>query len=94
MTDHVVMLSVSEQAYEHARQIAQANAQPIEQVLQRRLEESLSVPPLSPDEAAELSAFKLLSDDTLWTIAAEQMPGAPQARMLTLMDKNTFGTIT
>ena len=34
-----------------------------------------------------------LSDDTLWTIAREQMQPAKQERMSLLMDKNSLGTI-
>ena len=50
--------------------------------------------PLPADEQAELRALSYLSDDTLWTIAREQMARAKQDHMQALMDKNTFGTIT
>jgi hypothetical protein len=46
------------------------------------------------DEQAELKALHFLSDDALWTIAAEQMPESQKSRMETLMDANTRGTIT
>ena len=49
---------------------------------------------LPADEVAELRALAYLSDDTLWTIAREQMPATKQERMSTLMDRNSFGTIT
>ena len=45
------------------------------------------------DERAELHALTYLSDDTLWTIAREQMPAALQDEMSQLMDKNSEGTI-
>ena len=49
---------------------------------------------LPSDERAELQALTYLSDDTLWTIAREQMPPALQESMSQLMDKNSQGTIT
>ncbi len=78
MTDHVVTLAVSDEVYEYARRIAETTAQPIEQILQQRLEAALPLPRLPAHEEAELAALRLLSDDTLWTIAAEQMPRAQQ----------------
>lgn len=52
------------------------------------------LPALPPDEQAELDALKHLSDDTLWTIAREQMPDNVQARAHELMDKNSHGEIS
>jgi hypothetical protein len=49
---------------------------------------------LPADELAELQAMVYLSDDTLWTIAREQMQPDLQKRMSTLMNKNSEGTIT
>ncbi len=88
MTDHFVTLAISEEVYEYARQIAETTSQPIEQVLKRRLEEALPVPLLPDDEEAELSALRMLSDDTLWTIAAEQMPRSQQERRINLLKLN------
>jgi len=49
---------------------------------------------LPDDEKSELKAMAYLSDDTLWTIAREQMPLSIQERMSVLMSRNTRGTIT
>ena len=49
---------------------------------------------LTACEIAELDALKALSDDTLWTIAREQMPDDVQARMQVLMDRNSLGQIS
>jgi hypothetical protein len=96
MADHPVTLRVPDHVYEGARQIAQATSQPIEQVLVRRLEEAFAdpLPNLPPDEIAELEAFKQLSDDTLRSIAREQMPRSIQDRMQFLGNRNSLGTIT
>jgi hypothetical protein len=89
-------ISIPETLYDKARRIAEQTARPVEEVIRIRLEESFEVSPLdlSDDERAELRALSYLSDDTLWTIAREQMANARQEHMQTLMDKNTFGTIT
>jgi hypothetical protein len=88
MTDHTVTLSISEQVYEYARRLAETTAQPIEEVLQQRLEAALPLPGLPAEEEAELAALRLLSDDALWTIAAEQMPRAQQERRSVLLNLN------
>src|SRR5262249_1320996 len=61
-----------------------------------RLTEAFDQPllDLPVDERAELQAMAYLSDDTLWTIAREQMQPAKQERMSLLMDKNSAGTIS
>jgi hypothetical protein len=88
-------LSVPEEVYIRAQQIADETSQPVDQVMIEYLRTlSVPLPVLPPDEAAELEALKYLSDDALWTIAREQMPQDAQERMQTLMDKNNFGTIT
>ena len=87
MTDRVITLVLSERAYESARRIAETNAQPIEQILQQRLE-SVLPSSLPLDEKTELSALKLLSDDALWTIAREQMPRDQQERLRVLLALN------
>jgi hypothetical protein len=90
MTDYT--LTIPEEVYIHARQIADEISQPVEQVLIAYLR-TLSSPALPPDEEAELQALKNLSDDALWTIAREQMANDLQVRMQVLMDKNSLGTI-
>ncbi len=94
MTNHVVTLSVSEQVYEYARSVAETTAQPIEEVLQQRLEDALPLPHLPADEEAELAALRLLSDDALWTIAAEQMPRTQQERRSILLRLNERHALT
>ncbi len=95
MTEHPVTLAVSDYVYNRARQIAEATAQPVEQVLARQLQESfteLSV--LPPEEQAELAALKYLSDDTLRAMAREQMPRSRQERTQKLLDLNSTEKIT
>ena len=96
MTDHPITLVVPDYVYIQAEQVAKATAQPIEAVLRQRLEEAYADPRsrLPLDEQAELDALKHLSDDTLWTIAREQMPRVRQERMKELMDRNSKGIIT
>ena len=94
MSDYT--LTIPETLYDKARRVAEQTARPVDEVIRARLEESLDDMPLDlpDDERAELRALVYLSDDTLWTIAREQMASAKQERMQALMDKNTFGTIT
>ena len=91
MTDQIT-LTVPEDISDRARQIANSTAQPVEQVLINHLK--TLAPTLPPDEQAELDALKHLSDDTLWTIAREQLPDAVQARATWLMDRHSSGEIT
>lgn len=91
MTDYAITLTLPARLFERAQQIAETTAQPIEQVLVEQLENALDNPfaALPRDEQVELEALTLLSDATLWTIAREQMDAATQARLQTLMDKNS-----
>ena len=76
------------------QQIANDAEQPLEELIAQRLQSSLNLPVLPPDEEAELAALEHLSDDALWTIAREQLPASIQARMQTLMDENSRGKIS
>ncbi|MCC6617140.1 MAG: hypothetical protein IT320_26945 [Anaerolineae bacterium] len=92
MSDY--MLTVPEEVYARARQIAEETSRPVDQVMIEYLRTlSTPLPALPPDEEAELEALKNLSDDALWTIAREQMPNDVQTRMQDLMDKNSRGTL-
>lgn len=93
MALQTVTLQIPEYIYEHARQVAETTAKPIETVLVEQLAEA-TLPPLPEDEEAELNALNLLSDDTLWTIAREQMPATRQERMQVLMDGNSKGMLS
>jgi hypothetical protein len=94
MTD-LIILKVPEDIAARARQIAEAIAQPVEQLLLDHLK-TLAAPLLAlpPDTQAELAALHHLSDDALWTIASAQMPEDVQTRAHALLDKNSRGTIT
>jgi hypothetical protein len=94
MTNQIV-LTVPDEISERARQIAATTALPVEQVLLDHLKTlSSPLPSLPPAEQAELDALKNLSDDTLWTIAREQMAEDAQARALNLMKRNDGGKIS
>mgnify|MGYP005841707193 CR=1 FL=1 len=93
MSDY--LLTVPDELVQRAERIAEETSQSVDQVLLEHLRTlATPLPTLPPDESAELSALKSLSDDALWTIAREQMPSDIQKRMQVLMDKNNFGTIT
>jgi len=98
MTDYSITLHVPDYIYERARKIAETTAQPVEQVLAARLEyafdDRADLSFLPPDEQSELAAFKHLSDDTLRSIAREQLPRTVQERMQYLGNRNSQGTIT
>ncbi len=94
MTNPIV-LTIPDDISDRAREIAETTAQPVEQVLLDHLKTlAPPLPTLPPDLQAELDALKLLSDDTLWTIARDQMPDDAQARAHDLMTRNTHGAIT
>jgi hypothetical protein len=89
------MLTVPEEIYARARQVAEELSQPVDKVMIDYLRTlTFPLPDLSPEEEAELDALKKLSVDALWTIAREQMPDDLQARLQDLMDKNSLGSIT
>ena len=93
MSDYT--LTIPQEVYVRAQQIAEETDQPVDQVLIDYLRTlSAPLPLLPPDEQAELEALKHLSDDALWTIAHEQMPQDVQDRMQMLMDRNNLGTIS
>ncbi|MEZ4668182.1 MAG: hypothetical protein R3E39_09735 [Anaerolineae bacterium] len=92
MSDY--MLTVPEEVYVRARQIAEETSQLVDEVMIEYLRTlPTPLPTLPPDEEAELYALKNLSDDALWTIAREQMPDDLQVRTQDLMDKNSMGSI-
>jgi hypothetical protein len=94
MTEQIT-LTLPEDISARVRQIAETTSQPVEQIVLEHLKSlSIQLPPLPPDDQAELDALHHLSDDALWTIAREQVSEDAQARAHTLMDKNSRGTIT
>jgi uncharacterized protein (DUF1684 family) len=94
MTEQIT-LTLPEDISARVRQIAETTSQPVEQIVLDHLKSlSIQLPPLPPEDQAELDALRHLSDDALWTIAREQVPEEAQARAHTLMDKNSLGTIT
>lgn len=94
MTDQII-LTIPEEISERARAIAELTAQSVEAVLLEHLK-TLSTPlaSLPAEQQAELDALSQLSDDTLWTIAREQMPDAAQARYETLTAQVSGSTLT
>ena len=94
MTNYTI--SIPDALYEKARLLAEQSAQSVDEIIRERLTEAFDQAALDlpVDERAELQAMTYLSDDTLWTIAREQMQPAKQERMSMLMDKNSFGTIS
>jgi hypothetical protein len=90
------LLSIPETLYAKAREVAAQTARPVDEVLRARLEASFTenALDLSDDEQKELQALVYLADDTLWTIAREQMPLPKQSHMQLLMTKNSDGSIT
>jgi len=94
MSDYTI--SIPDSLYEKAQRVAKQTSQPVDDVIRTRLEGVLDQPMLDlpADERMELQAMSYLADDTLWTIAREQMQPALQERMSLLMDKNSRGTIT
>jgi hypothetical protein len=94
MSDYTI--SIPDKLYERARRVAQQTSRNVDDVLRSWLE-AVSVEPsfdLPEGEYNELKAMAQLSDDTLWTIAREQLPKAVQAKMTILMTNNTQGIIT
>ncbi|MDX1993071.1 MAG: hypothetical protein SF029_11805 [bacterium] len=94
MSDYTI--SIPETLYEKAQRVAQQTSQHVDEVIRAKLEGALDEPlfDLPDDEKEELKAMAYLSDDTLWTIAREQMQKTVQERMVALMTRNTHGTIT
>jgi hypothetical protein len=95
MANRPVTIEIPDDVYERAQRIAQETAQPLEQVIANRLAETFSVLSALPsDEQAELTAFRLLSDDTLRGVTREQMTRQEKERAVYLGDRNSRGTIT
>lgn len=89
-------ISIPDSLYQKAQLVAKQKSQSVEDVIHALLEGAFAEPEfdLPADEKAELKAMAYLSDDTLWTIAREQMARVVRERMSVLMSKNTRGTIT
>ncbi len=92
MSDYI--LTVPDDVVRRARRLAEQSSLPVDRVLIEHLRTlPTALPPLPPEEEAELEALGHLSDDTLWTIAREQMEPEVQERLQALMDKNTQGKL-
>jgi len=90
MVDSII-LSLPDDIAESVRDIASRTNQSIEQVVLSYLQQlKTPAPPLEPDVQQELSALQNLSDDTLWTIARDQLPDNVQLRATDLMKKQTL----
>jgi len=94
MSDYTI--SIPDSLYRKAQEIAREKSLSVDEVIRARLEGAFDQMrfDLPDDEKEELKAMAYLSDDTLWTIAREQMPKTIQERMSVLMTRNTRGTIT
>lgn len=94
MTDQII-LTIPEEISERARAIAELTAQSVEAVLLEHLKSlSTPLPSLPAEQQAELDVLSQLSDDTLWTIAREQMPDAAQAHFEKLTVKASGSKLT
>lgn len=94
MSDSIT-LSLPEDVSIRARSIAKETNQTVEQVLLDYLMNlSEPLPTLPPDIQEELDALRRLSDDTLWTIARDQLAENVQKRAHDLMQKNNQGSLT
>jgi hypothetical protein len=91
-----MLINIPEDLYEELQAVANTTAQPLEELVANRLKGLVHDPfaALPPDEQAELIALRYLSDDALWTMAAEQMPDDAQARAHELLEKNARGIIS
>jgi hypothetical protein len=81
MSDYTV--SIPDSLYQKAQQVAQQKSLSVDDVIRTRLEGAFDQPlfDLPDDEKEELKAMAYLSDDTLWTIAREQMQPALEKRI-------------
>jgi len=94
MVDSII-LSLPDDIATSVREIANRTNQSIEEVVLSHLKRlSTPLPSLQPDIQQELSALENLSDDTLWTIARDQMPDPIQSRAQELMNKNNTGKLS
>lgn len=92
MTDY--MLTVPDDVVRRARRLAEQKSLPVDKVMIEHLRTlPTSLPALPAEEEAELEALGHLSDDTLWTIAREQMEPDVQEQLQALMDKNSLGKL-
>lgn len=89
-------ISIPDSLYQKAQQIAQQKSVSVDEVIRTRLEGALDQTffDLPKDEKEELKAMAYLSDDTLWTIAREQMQPALAKRISELLTRNQRGAIS
>jgi len=94
MSDYTI--SIPDSLYQKAQQVAQQKSLPVDEVIRTRLEGAFDqlLFDLPDDEKEELKAMAYLSDDTLWTIAREQMQQTLEKRISELLTRNQRGTIS
>ena len=89
------ILTVPDDVVYRARQLAEQSQRPVDRILIEHLRTlPVVLPTLPEDEEAELAALIHLTDDTLWTIAQEQMSSENQERLQLLMDRHSLGLAT
>lgn len=89
------ILTVPDDVVYRARQLAEQSQRPVDRILIEHLRTlPVALPTLPEDEEAELAALIHLTDDTLWTIAQEQVSSESQERLQLLMDRHSLGLAT
>ena len=94
MSDYTI--SIPDSLYQKAQKVAKQKSLSVDEVIRTRLEGAFDQPlfDLPDDEKEELKAMAYLSDDTLWTIAREQMQPVLEKRISELLTRNQRGTIS
>lgn len=94
MSDYTI--SIPDSLYQKAQQVAQQKSLPVDEVIRTRLEGAFDqlLFDLPDDEKEELKAMAYLSNDTLSTIAREQMQPTLEKRISELLTRNQRGTIS
>lgn len=89
-----ITLALPDELAAKLRAIAQQSDQSVEELLVQALRALPDpVAQLPADEQAELRALRQLSDDSLWTLARDQLPQDVQARAHDLMTRNNRGAL-
>lgn len=92
---HSITLTLPDQLYGPLNRMAQANHQPLEEVLVVALQASLpSLDGLPPDLTQDLVALEELDDQALQSVLLETVPSIQQNILDDLLWRNQAGTIT
>jgi hypothetical protein len=96
MVTHELVVQIPDQIYRRLEHMAQEIDQPVETIVLTSITGNLppSLDDVPADLCEDLRALQMLDDGALWAVARSRLSPAKQARLETLLARNSAGALT